>query len=79
MEIESEGRVKDYMVLIQPFGVYVKERSFFIQQGGLRQPWGKAWRRVRASSIEAARNKGKKMTRVEGGKRIRCERTAWAY
>ena len=71
--------MNSYMVLIQPFGVYVKERSFFIQQGGLCDPWGKNWRRVEASSIEAARNKGKKMYRVEGGKRIRCTRTAWAY
>ena len=57
----------------------MKERSFFVEQGGLRETWGKAWRPVRASSIEAARNKGKKMTRVQGGKRIRCERTEWAY
>ncbi len=70
--------MNDYMVLIEPWGVYVKERSFFIQQGGLRDPWGKSWRRVRASSIEAARNKGKKMVRVKDGKRIRCERTEWA-
>lgn len=71
--------MNDYMVLIQPWGVYVKERSFFIQQGGLRDPWGKHWRRVKASSIEAARNKGKKMVRVQDGKRIRCTRTEWAY
>jgi hypothetical protein len=71
--------MNDYMVLIQPWGVYVKERSFFIQQGGLRDPWGKNWRRVRASSLEAARNKGKKMVRMKDGKRIRCTRTEWAY
>ena len=71
--------MNDYMVLIQPWGVYVKERTFFIEQGGLREAWGKHWRRVRASSLEAARNKGKKMSRVEGGKRIRCERVDWAY
>lgn len=60
----------NYMVLIQPWGVYVKEKSFFIEQGGARDEWGKAWRPVQATSIEAARNKGKKMTRVEDGKRI---------
>ena len=69
--------MSDFMVLIQPWGVYVKARWFFIQQGGLCEPWGKSWRRVRASSLEAARNKGKKMTRIQGGKRIRCERTVW--
>ncbi len=71
--------MKDYMVLIEPWGVYVKERSFFVEQGGLRDSWGKSWRRVRASSIEAARNKGKKMYRVHSGKRIRCERKEFAY
>jgi hypothetical protein len=71
--------MKNYMVLIQPWGVYVKERSFFVEQGGLRDLWGRAWRPVKASSIEAARNKGRKMTRVQGGKRIRCERTALTY
>jgi len=59
-----------YMVLIQPWAVYVKDRAFFVQQGGLREPWGKAWRRVRASSVEAARSKGKKMYRFEGGKKV---------
>jgi len=71
--------MNDYMVLIQPFGVYVKERSFFLEQGGRSDNWGRNWRRVRASSIEAARNKGKKMYRIEGGRRIRCERTTFAY
>lgn len=71
--------MNDYMVLIEPWGVYVKERSFFVQQGGLRDSWGKAWRRVRASSIEAARNKGKKMSRIKGGQLIRCTRTEWAH
>lgn len=63
--------MNDYMVLIQPWAVYVKERSFFVQQGGTRETWGGAWRPVRASSIEAARNKGKKMHRFEGGKKIK--------
>ena len=60
-----------FMVLIQPWAVYVKERGFFVDQGGARDAWGKAWRPVTASSIEAARNKGKKMTRIENGKKIR--------
>lgn len=62
-----------FMVLIQPHGVYVKARWFFKEQGGFREKWGKAWRPVVASSIEAARNKGKRMYRVEKGKRIRFE------
>lgn len=63
-----------YMVLIEPWGVYVKERAFFIEQGGGREEWGKAWRPVEARDIEAARNKGKKMTRMENGKKIRYEK-----
>lgn len=65
--------MNSYMVLIQPWAVYVKEKSFFIQQGGQRDEWGKAWRPVSASSIEAAREKGKNMSRVEDGVRIRFE------
>ena len=63
----------DYMVLIQPWAVYVKERGFFIEQGDLRDAWGKAWRRVKARDIESARRKGLKMYRFEGGKRIQYE------
>ena len=33
----------------------VKEASFFESQGGLTASWGKAWRPVAASGIEAAR------------------------
>lgn len=62
--------MRDFMVLIQPWAVYVKERGFFIQQGGNRDAWGKAWRRVKARDIESARRKGLKMHRFEKGKRI---------
>lgn len=41
-------------------GVFVKEWNFFVEQGGLKEPWGKGWKPIMASSIEAARNKGKK-------------------
>jgi hypothetical protein len=50
-----------YRISGNPWCVYAKEEAFFIEQGGLRESWGKDWRRVRASSIEEARVKGKKM------------------
>lgn len=34
---------------------FVKEGEFFKEQGGLTKPWGKAWRPLRAASIEDAR------------------------
>jgi len=35
--------------------VFVKDGDFFIEQGGLTNSWGKAWKKVRADSIEHAR------------------------
>ena len=34
---------------------FVKESEFFVSQGGLDQPWGKAWKVCWADSIEHAR------------------------
>lgn len=36
---------------------FVKEAKFFEKQGGLREPWGKAWESIEADSIEHARCK----------------------
>lgn len=41
--------------------IFVKEGEFFKEQGGLREPWGKAWIPVKASSIEDARQIGAKL------------------
>jgi len=78
-EVSSIKMVK-MMVLIRPFNnyaygpfrtwpdatVYVKTRSFFEEQGGTHQDWGKAWEEVEVSwredvgdMIEDARAKGK--------------------
>lgn len=35
--------------------VFVKEGSFFEEQGGLVDDWGKGWKKVYADSIEHAR------------------------
>jgi len=41
--------------------IFVKEESFFIQQGGLTAKWGRAWRKVQADSIEHAREIGARL------------------
>lgn len=38
--------------------VFVKEANFFEQQGGLTEKWGRAWKKIRATSIEHAREIG---------------------
>lgn len=49
-----------FYVSIQPWAVYVKEADFFVEQGGLVQPWGKFWvGPIDAESIEDARTWGK--------------------
>ena len=35
--------------------VFVKEAEFFKSQGGLKDEWGKNWKRIKATSIEDAR------------------------
>lgn len=41
--------------------VFVKEGKFFEQQGGLKEEWGSTWKKVRATSIEHARELGAKV------------------
>lgn len=40
---------------------FVKEWDFYVGQGGLRDPWGRAWRPVMAFDIEHARQKGRRL------------------
>lgn len=49
-----------YMVMaVRASGcVFVKEKDFFISQGGDKQAWGKSWVEVEANSIEHARELG---------------------
>ena len=47
-----------FAILIKPHGVYVKEWTFFVKQGGTKEDWGKNWKQVEARDIEAARRKG---------------------
>ena len=41
--------------------VFVKDKDFFIAQGGDMQTWGRDWIEVEANSIEHARELGCKM------------------
>jgi hypothetical protein len=57
--------MQKFAVLIEPWSVYVKEWSFFLEQGGRRQKWGRRWRPIMARDIESARRKG---YRIRDGK-----------
>lgn len=37
--------------------VFVKEKDYFVSQGGLTEPWGRDWIEITANSIEDAREK----------------------
>ncbi len=52
-----------HYLCITESSVGTKEASFFIEQGGLRQPWGKHWEPVVAENLYAARNIGIKLRR----------------
>jgi hypothetical protein len=41
--------------------VFVKTAKFFVSQGGLKQPWGKHWKKINAKSIEQAREIGQRV------------------
>lgn len=41
--------------------IFVKEAEFFKFQGGLQEEWGRKWKKVRATSIEHARELGAKV------------------
>lgn len=47
-----------YYVLITESNVGTKDGQFFEEQGGLREPWGKAWEPIEATSLYDARNQG---------------------
>ena len=57
--IKVEGE-KLYMVNVNETSgsVFVKDRDFFVSQGGDKQDWGKNWFPVWAASIEDAREQG---------------------
>lgn len=48
-----------YIVMNSGNAVFVKTEEFFKSQGGLTQKWGKSWKKVKALSIEHAREIGK--------------------
>ncbi|MHB8107661.1 MAG: hypothetical protein ACYDH4_09600 [Candidatus Cryosericum sp.] len=56
----KEGEVEVFMVLVNSISgcVFVKALDFFLVQGGFREPWGRNWKFVVASSVEDARKRG---------------------
>ena len=45
--------------------VFVKTFEFFIEQGGLTEPWGANWKPVYASSIGDARRQGARLFEIQ--------------
>lgn len=52
-----------YYVLISESNVGTKNGQFFEAQGGLIEPWGKNWEKIKADSLYDARNQGIAMRR----------------
>jgi len=45
-----------FAILVGPSGsTFVKDYDFFVEQGGLKDPWGRNWKIVEAPTSEAAR------------------------
>lgn len=55
--------MEEYFILLRESGIstMVKVGSFFRQQGGDTEDWGKNWISVQADSIEHAREIGERM------------------
>ena len=56
---QTEPGLNRFYILIKPWAVYVKEGDFFVEQGGLTEPWGSEWRIVMARDVDHAREIGK--------------------
>ena len=57
-ELKDKQDKTMYYILIKPWAVYVKDGQFFIDQGGLKNDWGKNWVPVWANSFDEARQIG---------------------
>lgn len=52
-----------HYVQVKDSAVFVKDAAFFVEQGGLREPWGKTWEPVEADSLYDARRIAIKLRR----------------
>ena len=59
-----------YVMVNSGRSTFTKEAQFFIDQGGLRESWGKHWTRIEADSLEDAQIKGCKLL---GGNPTHCK------
>lgn len=54
--IYAETLMKDFYYHINWAGaIFVKDGDFFVQQGGLQEKWGRAWKKIQAKSLDHAR------------------------
>lgn len=56
--VEEDGCTDHYIIRNPGQAVFVKEGEFFVSQGGLTNEWGKTWKKIKARSIEHAREIG---------------------
>ena len=56
--------MKHAYVLVKEFGVYVKDGEFFESEGGLVSSWGRAWERIKVTTLHDARRIGIEMRRA---------------
>jgi hypothetical protein len=57
---KTQKKITFYVMRNSGQAVFVKEGKFFESQGGLTAPWGRAWKKIKATSIEDARTWGEK-------------------
>lgn len=50
-----------HFIMVNAAGVYVKDGDLFVQQGGLKDPWGKNWKEIDADGLNHARMIGEGM------------------
>lgn len=47
-------------MLVEPWATYVKGWAFFVSQGGLKQRWGKHWRKTLGRNYEDAKRRAER-------------------
>lgn len=58
--------MQTFYIQIMPSAVFTKTEEFFKNQGGLKEQWGKSWRKIEAKDINDARQKAKDIGVKEG-------------
>ena len=53
-----------HYLLVNMNGVYTKTAEYFVERGGLVEPWGRAWEPISAASLYGARAIGIRLRRA---------------